>query len=82
MTVVVAVFWLSASAAWANGLSGMKSVLEGDWVYDEDSVCEKTSGGTYAIAAVKDCDVKYEGSFGGANVSVVRIYQFSFENKF
>ena len=30
MTVVVAVFWLSASAAWANGLSGMKSVLEGE----------------------------------------------------
>jgi len=31
--VVIAVFWLAASAAWANGLSIIKNVFEGDWIY-------------------------------------------------
>ena len=74
VTVVIAVFWLSASAAWANGLTGMKSVLGGDWIFAKDtgSVCERTEAEDYAVAAVKSCKVVYDGSFGGANVSVVR----------
>lgn len=78
-TVVIAVFWLSASAAWANGLSGMKNVLSGDWVFAADSICQKAKAtGTFTNTSVKSCELKFAGSFGGANVSVI----FGFLNFF
>lgn len=63
-TVVVAVFWLSASAAWANGLSGMKSIIGGQWIFaDENSVCHETP---------QVCTIVPGAGFAGANISVVR----------
>merc|ERR1712226_814571 len=79
-TLIVAVFWLSASAAWANGLVSMKSVYSGKWIsaIDSDSICALTTNGKLSHANVEKCSVTYQGSFGGANVSVL----FGFLNCF
>ena len=73
----MAVFWLSASAAWANGVIGMKNAVpEGDdsnWLFtSKDSVCGK-NGASYINGGIKDCTVGSVGSYGGANASVVSI---------
>lgn len=71
-TVVVAVFWLSASAAWANGLSAMKSVMAGDWIYTAPgSICEKNTNGGYIFTEVKSCALHFTDRYAGANISVV-----------
>lgn len=70
--MVIAVFWLSASAAWANGLVGMKSVFSGEWIFSSGKLCETTKG-KLINTAVRKCDIAFTGSYGGANVSVVSI---------
>jgi hypothetical protein len=78
-TVVMAVFWLSASAAWANGLIAMKSVMAGDWIFtDKNSACFKTAENRPFNTSVASCSVDYMGSYSGANVSVI----FGFLNFF
>lgn len=69
-TVVIAVFWLSASAAWANGLNGIKGVYEGKWIEGQGSICEK-EGDSLTETSVASCKVTDTGSYKGANVSVV-----------
>lgn len=72
-TVIVAVFWLSASAAWANGVIGMKYASNPqNWIFSSSSsICYKNTNGSYAITAVKNCLTKFQGSFTEANVSIV-----------
>jgi hypothetical protein len=56
LTVTLAVFWLSGSAAWANGLNGLKGTMHGiTHTRQCTSVCK---------------GVKY-GSFSELNISVV-----------
>ena len=72
-TVVIAVFWLSASAAWANGVITMKIVADpSNWLYTtQRSICQKNSNQRFVSSKVADCLVVYTGKFGGANGSVV-----------
>jgi len=72
-TVIVAVFWLSASAAWANGVINMKYAADpNSWLYlDEDSICKKTSNGTYQYTDVTSCSVEFMGNYKKANVSII-----------
>jgi len=75
LTVMIAVFWLSASAAWANGISGLKLVGDPDnWLMDMP-ICKE---GTQAQCGVRNCFVEDRGHYGGANASVV----FGFLNFF
>lgn len=71
-TVIVAVFWLSASAAWANGVIGLKYASNPtNWIYGmKNSICEKKDG-HYVHVAVKECLTTFTGSFTGANVSII-----------
>lgn len=72
-TVIVAVFWLSASAAWANGVINMKYAANpDDWLFtSKSSICYLTPKNTYASTAVKKCEVVFRGAFQKANVSIV-----------
>ena len=70
-TVVIAVFWLSASAAWANGVSNLKFVVDPDnWLVQPTgaSFCKDA---TKAVYGVQSCEALDRGRFGGANGSVV-----------
>jgi hypothetical protein len=72
-TVIVAVFWLSASAAWANGVLGLKSASDETWLTESGfSPCQKNDKG-YIFTGIKECSQKADqkGSFGGANASVL-----------
>ena len=49
MTVTLAVFWLSGSAAWANGLNGLKGTTQG--ILDTlqcKGICEGVVTGSYS----------------------------------
>lgn len=72
-TVIVAVFWLSASAAWANGVINMKYAADpNSWLFeDKDSICVLTQNNTYQLTAVKNCTVEFEGNYKKANVSII-----------
>jgi len=73
-TVIVAVFWLSASAAWANGVVNMKYAANpNNWLFDDPaSICYKNpSNQTYASTDVDSCSVDFAGNFKKANVSIV-----------
>ncbi|XP_059091694.1 synaptophysin-like protein 2 isoform X3 [Tigriopus californicus] len=74
-TVVIAVFWLSASAAWANGLSGMKHVYGGDWLHAANKCPFPPGGGPAEASSVEyaftACQVLDSGHYGLANVSVI-----------
>lgn len=59
LTVLLAVFWLSGSAAWANGLDGLKGITDPDTVRDLSS-CAKLSCTTVGI-----------GSYSSLNISVI-----------
>lgn len=71
-TVIVAVFWLAASAAWANGVIGLKNAAASEnWLFDSKySVCHKGTNG-YDKPRVDHCDIGFNGSYGGANASIV-----------
>ena len=74
-TVVIAVFWLSASAAWANGLTGLKNISEADWIFKTKThPCYKTHAGTYIFNYIKSCEIvpSLAHSYAGANISVVK----------
>jgi len=72
-TVIVAIFWLSASAAWANGVINMKYAANpNNWLFqDKDSICLKTSEGTFQYTDVTDCSVDYLGNYKKANISII-----------
>ena len=76
-TVIIAVFWLSASAAWANGVIGLKSATDdSSWIHSSNlSTCQKIND-KYVHPGIKECGREEDqtGSFGGANASVVSIY--------
>lgn len=73
-TVIVAVFWLSASAAWANGVLGLKGAANETWLFSSSlSPCQKNVDGSYILTDIKDCSQgeNQMGSFGGANAAVL-----------
>jgi len=72
-TVIVAVFWLSASAAWANGVINMKYAADpNSWLFqDEDSICQKTTNNTFVYTDVSKCSVEFLGNYKKANVSII-----------
>jgi len=72
-TVIVAIFWLSASAAWANGVINMKYAANpNDWLFtDDESICIKNPNATFQYTDVKDCSVEFEGNYKKANVSII-----------
>lgn len=45
LTTIFAILWLSASAAWANGTSVLKSVLNPDYLTEKCNHCIISSGG-------------------------------------
>jgi len=76
VSVILSLFWLAGSSAWAHGLSGLKSACDPDtWIYSASSseyaaLCYKTETGSYQFPNVQ-CSSLHKGTFGGANVSVV-----------
>jgi len=71
-TVIVAVFWLSASAAWANGVLAMKSAADESWLWTSTlSPCQKENN--EYIKAISECSKgdDQKGSYGGANAAVL-----------
>jgi len=73
-TVIVAIFWLSASSAWANGVINMKYAADPNtWLFKDthDSMCALSPENTYINTAVKKCDVIFSGNFKKANVSII-----------
>lgn len=65
LTVTLAVFWLSGSAAWANGLNGLKGTLHS---ISDSSQCKSI------------CKVVKIGSFSELNISVVSYTVIIFYN--
>lgn len=59
LTVLLAVFWLSGSAAWANGLDGLKGIT------DPDTIMELSSCKTISCLNVG------VGSYSSLNISVI-----------
>ena len=72
----MAVFWLSASAAWANGVIGMKYEANPDnWIFSSgSSVCDLADTKKPVKTFVKRCVTVSAGHFAKANVSIVSIY--------
>lgn len=69
-TVIVAVFWLSASAAWANGVVSLKNATGESWLLTSSlSPCKQTNG--VFPAGIEACNHTSDGSFGGANASIM-----------
>ena len=59
----MAVFWLSASAAWANGVINMKHQADpNNWIFNvSTSICKKTAiGELYDSFVRKRALVKYQ----------------------
>eukprot|EP00092_Neocalanus_flemingeri_P033349 GFUD01036264.1.p1 GENE.GFUD01036264.1~~GFUD01036264.1.p1 ORF type:complete len:288 (+),score=88.33 GFUD01036264.1:45-866(+) len=78
ITALLAMFWLAGSAAWANGLTGLKLVSDPDnWIwthhFEYAAICFKTTHNppTYLYPKIKECVTTSRGHFGGANVSVL-----------
>ena len=71
----MAVFWLSASAAWANGVIGMKYAANPEnWIFtSSSSICKKADKKPISTA-VNNCVAVSAGHFAKANVSIVSIY--------
>ena len=73
----MAVFWLSASAAWANGVVGMKYAANPDnWIFtSKSSICKLAEGTQNPVKTiVKKCVTVSAGHFAKANVSIVSIF--------
>lgn len=60
LTTILAIFWLSGSAAWSNGTSALKSMTDVDL-------------NVYCSAAYKNCSYNRSG-FSSLNISLVRIF--------
>jgi len=75
-TVIIAVFWLSASAAWANGVSGLKVVADPDNWLIPMKICSDDQ--VMANCGIAHCERVDQAHFGGANASAV----FGFLNFF
>ena len=78
MTALLAMFCLAGSAAWANGLTGLKLVSNPDnWIwnsrYQFAAICYRTEHDppTYSYTKIGQCEATDRGHFGGANVSVL-----------
>ncbi|EFX81579.1 hypothetical protein DAPPUDRAFT_102301 [Daphnia pulex] len=68
ITMVIAVFWLSGSAAWASGVSAVKYVSDpNSWIKTME-ICMKNG----------DCTAVFAGNFAGLNISII----FGFLNFF
>lgn len=70
-TLIVAVFWLSASAAWANGVISLKTAADTeDWLTTTNvTVCFQKDG--HYTSKIKSCTPISSGSWGGANASIL-----------
>ncbi|CAB4063460.1 unnamed protein product [Lepeophtheirus salmonis] len=74
-TLVIAVFWLSASAAWTNGLITLKWIASAEWIFTSNKhPCGQTSTGTYILTKIKECIIEDKGHFVGANISALLGY--------
>jgi len=71
LTAILAVFWLAASAAWANGVINMKYAANPDnWIFGSGSICERNNE-NYINTDVDSCSVIERGSFQKANISII-----------
>lgn len=61
VTLVLGVFWLSGSAAWASGVSSVKFVTNPDNFVKTLEICMQNKG----------CVTDYVGNFAGLNISIV-----------
>lgn len=61
MTMVLAVFWLSGSAAWASGVSAVKYVSDPNAWLKTLKICNDNAG----------CVPDFSGNFAGLNISIV-----------
>lgn len=59
--MVLAVFWLSGSAAWASGVSAVKFVSDPDSWLKTLKICNENAG----------CASLFAGNFAGLNISIV-----------
>lgn len=68
VTMVLAVFWLSGSAAWASGVSAVKYVSDPNAWLKTLKICNDNAG----------CVPDFSGNFAGLNISII----FGFLNFF
>ncbi|KZS16401.1 Uncharacterized protein APZ42_018039 [Daphnia magna] len=68
VTMVIAVFWLSGSAAWASGVSAVKYVSDPSGWIKNLKICMENA----------ECSSLYAGNFAGLNISII----FGFLNFF
>jgi len=74
VSAVLAMFWLASSAAWANGLTGLKFACNPEnWLYRSEygGVCAKASNDDQKFPVVDSCNTISAGSFAGANCAVL-----------
>lgn len=62
--MVMAVFWLSGSAAWASGVSSVKIVSDPNLWVKTLKICEENGG----------CVAEFAGNFAGLNISIVCLH--------
>jgi len=67
VSMIIAVFWLSGSAAWASGLSSVKFVCDPNTFFQYLPMCVDNS-----------CVADFAGNFAGLNISII----FGFLNFF
>lgn len=67
VSMIIAVFWLSGSAAWASGLSSVKFVSDPNTFFQYLPICVDNS-----------CVAEFAGNFAGLNISII----FGFLNFF
>lgn len=61
VTLIMGVFWLSGSAAWASGVSSVKYVANPDNFANTLDICRENKG----------CVTEFAGNFAGLNISIV-----------
>lgn len=64
VTMVMAVFWLSGSAAWASGVSAVKYVSDPNVWLKTLKICSENA----------ECVADFSGNFAGLNISIVCLY--------
>ena len=77
-SLIIALFWLFASSAWAHGLTGLKHSSGDDWLYSShESPCTKKDA-QFMNHNITSC-IRYDyGSFGGADASILMGFLNSF----